>query len=117
MKLLDNIRSGFNKLINIGKTPRNYRWVNVLLWAYVYLFIVYNVGWLWNWYFSGSAALNDLIKLGTLMISPAAMATVVTFLKINTDKDHNKIPDFLEGNNESNRRERVEGESKPRGST
>ena len=113
MKLLTTIRNTISKTFEIGKTPKNYRWVNAILWAYVYLFAIYNIGWMWNWYVTGVVVLSDLISLGTLMFSPAAMAALMVFLKIKTDRDGNKIPDFLEDKNESNRRERVEGKPKP----
>ena len=117
MKLFAALRQTVKKAIDIGKTPKNYRWVNIILWAYVYLFLVYNVAWLWMWFALGKVVLSDLIALGTLMCSPAAMAALLMFLKIKTDKDGNKIPDFLEGKNESNRCERVEGEPQSRGGT
>lgn len=113
MKLLTTIRQAISKTFEIGKTPKNYRWVNAILWAYVYLFIIYNAGWIWNWMVSGVAALGDLIALGTLMFSPAAIAALITFIKIKTDKNGNKIPDFLEDKNEGNRREWMEGEPRP----
>ena len=46
MKLFAALRQTVKKAIDIGKTPKNYRWVNIILWAYVYLFLVYNVAWL-----------------------------------------------------------------------
>ena len=115
MNIMDTLRLAIKRTIDIGKTPKNYRWINIILWAYVYLFVIYNVAWLWMWFVLGKVVLSDLIALGTLMCSPAAMAALLMFLKIKTDNDGNKIPDFLEGKNESNRREWVEGESKPRG--
>ena len=117
MNILNTLKRTIKRAIDIGRTPKNYRWVNLILWAYVYLFIVYNVAWLWMWFALGKVVLSDLIALGTLMCSPAAMAALLMFLKIKTDKDGNKIPDFLEGKNESNRCERVEGESQSGGST
>ena len=115
MNMLNTIRQAIKRTIDIGKTPKNYRWVNVVLWAYVYLFMVYNVAWLWMWFALGKVVLSDLIALGTLMCSPAAMAALLMFLKIKTDNDGNKIPDFLGGKNESNRRDWVKGEYKHRG--
>ena len=107
------IKTSLNKVLEIGKTPKNYRWINVILWAYAYLFIMYNAGWIWNWMTTGIAALGDLIALGTLMFSPAAIAAFTMFLKVKTDSNGNKIPDFLEDKNEGNRREWMEGEPRP----
>ncbi len=115
MNILDMLKRAIKRTIDIGKTPKNYRWVNIILWAYAYLFMIYNVAWLWMWFALGKVVLSDLIALGTLMCSPAAMAALLMFLKIKTDKDGDKIPDFLEENNESNRREQLEGEPKPSG--
>lgn len=117
MKLLNTIRRTIAKTFEIGRTPKNYRWVNAILWAYVYLFLIYNAAWLWQWLVLGKVVLADIIALGTLMCSPAAVAALMAVIKIKTDKNRNNIPDFLEEQNESNRRERVEGESKSRGSS
>lgn len=114
MNIMDTLRQAIKRTIDIGKTPKNYRWVNIILWAYAYLFMIYNVAWLWMWFALGKVVLSDLIALGTLMCSPAAMAALLMFLKVKTDNNGNKIPDFLEEKNESNRRERMEREPKPR---
>ena len=90
MNILNTLRQAIKHTIDIGKTPKNYRWVNVILLAYVYLFVIYNVAWLWMWFALGKVVLSDLIALGTLMCSPAAMAALLMFLKIKTvDKGMN----------------------------
>lgn len=55
-----------------------------------------------------------LISLGSLMVSPAAIAALVTFVKVKSDANNNGIPDLLEEKNATNiRRERMEYSAGP----
>lgn len=106
--------SKLSRLINIGYSVKGYKWVNTLMWAYMIVWLFYMYGWCFNFYVKGVADLPALISLGSLMVSPAAIAALVTFVKVKSDANNNGIPDLLEEKNATNiRRERMEYSAGP----
>lgn len=93
---MNTLKKAIRKLLSFGLTSKGYRWINYVLWAYVAVWILYIAGWIYNWATQQKANLPDLIALGTLMVSPAALAFFVATIKAKTDKDHNGVPDLVE---------------------
>lgn len=84
------------KKLSIGRTPRGYRWINYVMWAYAAVWMLYIAGWLFNFWRLRQADLPALISLGQLMVSPAAAAAFIVFLRSKTDADHDGVPDSAE---------------------
>lgn len=102
------------RYLNIGYSVKGYKWVNTLMWAYMIVWLFYMCGWCFNFYVKGVADLPALISLGSLMVSPAAIAALVTFIKVKSDANNNGIPDLIEEKNATNiRRERMEYSAGP----
>lgn len=113
--MMKTLKKGLDKILKFGITPKAYKWINYVFFAYVIVWLLYIAGFIFNWQAQKRANLPDLIALGTLMVSPAALAFFVAFLKAKTDKDHNGIPDLIEEKTISNKINISPGRGKERG--